>query len=572
MDKNNLRKQFTLQFWKGNKIGFSIAMIGYILQVFVNLMISWLLQQFIDASSGIDTGFSILDLILLSIVMVALLTFCAALIYFSKPKFISKAMRQYKDFAFSELTKKGISAFSKENTAAYISAFSNDAASIEQNYLLNIFNLTMDSLLFLGAIIMMLWYSPLLTAAAILFALLPVAASFITGNRVAKAEREISEKNESFMSVLRDGLSGFSVIKCFKAEFSAIKLFTESNKNVEEAKCRRKKLGTVLQMLGTGAGLISQFGIFILCAFFAVNGKDGITPGVVMIFMQLMGLVTEPIGTVPEMLANRKSAEALIDKMANAIYSNTREEGSSVPAILKDGIEISDLYFSYNGKDNALEDINFKFEAGKSYAVVGASGSGKSTLLNLLSAGHNKYSGKITYDKTELRDICSDSLYDIISIIQQNVFIFNSSIRNNITMFMDFDDKDVEKAVFLSGLSELISERGEDFICGESGSGLSGGERQRISIARSLLRKTPVLLVDEATAALDKETSFYILNTILSLDELTKIVVTHNLDENLLKKYDSILVLKNGRIFEHGTFYELMEQKKYFYSLFTVSQ
>ena len=572
MDKNNLRKQFTLQFWKGNKIGFSIAMIGYILQVFVNLMISWLLQQFIDASSGIDTGFSILDLILLSIVMVALLTFCAALIYFSKPKFISKAMRQYKDFAFSELTKKGISAFSKENTAAYISAFSNDAASIEQNYLLNIFNLTMDSLLFLGAIIMMLWYSPLLTAAAILFALLPVAASFITGNRVAKAEREISEKNESFMSVLRDGLSGFSVIKSFKAEFSAIKLFTESNKNVEEAKCRRKKLGTVLQMLGTGAGLISQFGIFILCAYFAVNGKDGITPGVVMIFMQLMGLVTEPIGTVPEMLANRKSAAALIDKMANAIYSNTREEGSSVPAMLKDGIEISDLYFSYNGKDNALEDINFKFEAGKSYAVVGASGSGKSTLLNLLSASHSGYSGKITYDKTELRDICSDSLYDIISIIQQNVFIFNSSIRNNITMFRDFDDKDVEKAVFLSGLSELISERGEDFICGESGSGLSGGERQRISIARSLLRKTPVLLVDEATAALDKETSFYILNTILSLDELTKIVVTHNLDENLLKKYDSILVLKNGRIFEHGTFYELMEQKKYFYSLFTVSQ
>ena len=572
MDKNNLRKQFTLQFWKGNKISFSIAMIGYILQVFVNLMISWLLQQFIDASSGIDTGFSILDLILLSTVMVALLTFCAALIYFSKPKFISKAMRQYKDFAFSELTKKGISAFSKENTAAYISAFSNDAASIEQNYLLNIFNLTMDSLLFLGAIIMMLWYSPLLTAAAILFALLPVAASFITGNRVAKAEREISEKNESFMSVLRDGLSGFSVIKSFKAEFSAIKLFTESNKNVAEAKCRRKKLGTVLQMLGTGAGLISQFGIFILCAYFAVNGKDGITPGVVMIFMQLMGLVTEPIGTVPEMLANRKSSAALIDKMANAIYSNTREEGSSVPAMLKDGIEISDLYFSYNGKDNALEDINFKFEAGKSYAVVGASGSGKSTLLNLLSAGHNKYSGKITYDKTELRDICSDSLYDIISIIQQNVFIFNSSIRNNITMFRDFDDKDVEKAVFLSGLSELISERGEDFICGESGSGLSGGERQRISIARSLLRKTPVLLVDEATAALDKETSFYILNTILSLDDLTKIVVTHNLDENLLKKYDSILVLKNGRIFEHGTFYELMEQKKYFYSLFTVSQ
>lgn len=572
MDKNNLQRQFTLQFWKGNKISFSIAMIGYILQVFVNLMISWLLQQFIDTSSGIDTVFSLSELILLSAGMVALLTFCAVLVYFSKPKFISKAMRQYKDFAFSELTKKGISAFSKENTAAYISAFSNDAASIEQNYLANIFSLVLDSLLFFGAIIMMLWYSPLLTAAAVLFALLPVAASLITGNRIAKAEKEISEKNESFMSTLRDGLAGFSVIKSFKAETSAIKLFMESNKSVEETKCRRKKLGTILQMLGSGAGLISQFGIFILCAYFAVSGKDGITPGVVIIFMQLMGIVTEPIGTVPEMLANRKSAKALIGKMAESIYSNTRDEGKKIPAALCDGIGISDLCFSYDGKTNALENINFKFEAGKSYAIVGASGSGKSTLLNLLSAANSDYSGKITYDNTELREINSDSLYDIISIIQQNVFVFNSTIRNNITMFRDFEEEEIKKSVFLSGLSELISERGEDFLCGENGSGLSGGERQRISIARSLLRKTPVLLVDEATAALDKETSFRIFGTIQSLENLTRIVVTHDLDGNLLKKYDSVLVMKNGRIFEHGTFDELMERKEYFYSLFTVSQ
>ena len=547
-------------------------MTAYILQVFVNLMISWLLQQFIDTSAGIDTGFSLQNLIFLSTVMVALLTFCAALIYFTKPKFISKAMRQYKDFAFSELTRKGIFAFSKENTATYISAFSNDAASIEQNYLLNIFNLVLESLLFLGAIVMMLCYSPILTAAAIAFVLLPVAASFITGNRVAEAEKEVSEKNESFMSVLRDGLSGFSVIKSFKAEAAAIKLFTESNKNVEESKCRRKKLGTVLQMLGTGAGLISQFGIFILCAYFAVSGKDGITPGVVMIFMQLMGIVTESIEAIPEMLANRKSAEALIDKMAETIYSNTREEGASVPAVLKDGIEISDLCFSYDGKEDALKNINFKFEAGKSYAVVGSSGSGKSTLLNLLSAGNSEYSGKITYDKTELRDIGGNSLYDIISIIQQNVFIFNSSIKDNITMFRNFSEADVKNAVELSGLSELISERGENFLCGENGNGLSGGERQRISIARSLLHKTPVLLVDEATAALDKETSFRIFNTLLSLGGLTKIIVTHALDENLLKKYDCILAMKNGVIFEHGTFGELMERKEYFYSLFTVSQ
>jgi len=124
----------------------------------------------------------------------------------------------------------------------------------------------------------------------------------------------------------------------------------------------------------------------------------------------------------------------------------------------------------------------------------------------------------------------------------------------------------------LSGLSKLIEERGEDYLCGENGSGLSGGEKQRISIARSLLKKSQVLLVDEATAALDARTAFQVSNAILNLDGLTRIVVTHTLDESLLQRYDCVLALKNGSIGESGTFRELMEKKGYFYSLFTVSQ
>ena len=176
------------------------------------------------------------------------------------------------------------------------------------------------------------------------------------------------------------------------------------------------------------------------------------------------------------------------------------------------------------------------------------------------------------YDGKELRNVSSHSLYEVISIIQQNVFIFNSTIKDNITMFRDFEPEEVERAISLSGLSTLIAERGADFKCGENGSGLSGGERQRISIARCLLRKTPVLLVDEATAALDAETAFQVSSSILELDGLTRIVVTHSLDEALLKKYDSVLVLKNGAVEESGTFDELMDKKGYFYSLFTVSQ
>jgi ABC-type multidrug transport system fused ATPase/permease subunit len=139
-------------------------------------------------------------------------------------------------------------------------------------------------------------------------------------------------------------------------------------------------------------------------------------------------------------------------------------------------------------------------------------------------------------------------------------------------MFSDFPKEEVDRAIELSGLSRLITGRGENYLCGENGNGLSGGEKQRISIARCLLKKSQVLLVDEATAALDAQTAFQVSNAILDMNELTCIVVTHALDENLLKRYDHILTLKNGSIAETGTFEELMDKKGYFYSLFTVSQ
>ncbi len=130
----------------------------------------------------------------------------------------------------------------------------------------------------------------------------------------------------------------------------------------------------------------------------------------------------------------------------------------------------------------------------------------------------------------------------------------------------------MDKAIALSGLTELIAQRGECYTCGENGNGLSGGEKQRISIARSLLKKSQVLLVDEATAALDAQTASQVSDAILNLTDLTRIVVTHTLDESALRRYDCILTLKNGKISEQGCFEELMENRGYFYSLFTVSQ
>ena len=566
-----LRKQFTRQFYKGNGIYLFLAMLQTITVVIANLFIAWLMQQLVDTATGAASNFTLKQIGIISIPGIGLWILAAVLDYYSMPKFYAKAMSQYKNYVFTELSKKSISAFSGENTAIYLSALSNDANDIESGYLANIFPLICDVLLFIGALAMMIWYSPILTLVAIAVSFLPILASILSGNRMAEAETAVSKKNETLTATLKDSLSGFSVIKSFRAEKAICEQFAQNVKAVASAKCHRDRVAVILYSMGNFTGILAQFGVFFVGAWLTVTER-GASAGIVMSFVQMMNYIINPISRVPYILAKRKAAFALIDKLARALNNNVRDEGAHIPLTLSDGIHMDNVTFSYDGEKEALSHVTTTFEAGKSYAIVGGSGSGKSTLLNLLMASYSNYEGTIHFDDNELRNISSASLYELVSLIQQNVFVFNNSVRDNVTMFHPFDDNAVNQALALSGLSEFIARRGEDALCGENGCNLSGGEKQRISIARSLLRKSPVLLMDEATAALDTQTAFRVIGSILDLKGLTRIVVTHALDETILKRYDKILAMKASHLLESGTFEELMEKKGYFYSLFTVSQ
>ena len=567
----NKRKQFITQFFFQNKIHFGLAVLATIGLSLINLGISWLLQQVIDVMTGTGNTYDLLTLTYISLGLIGSILVIGWVNFQSKPKFNAQAMRQYKDYAFSLLTKKGINAFSSENTSVYLSALSNDTTNIEANYLNNTFTLVSQSLSFVGAFIMMIWYSPLLTLSAILLSLLPLLASLLAGNRLMSAEKKVSDRNASYVATLKDCLSGFSVVKSFKAEKQIIKMLANSNQSAEGSKQARNKLNSIISIAAASAGAAAQLGVFLVGAYLALSG-NGITAGVVLVFVNLMNFVIQPIAEVPGLLANRRAALGLIDKLADSLSSNVRESGHLIENKLEHSIRLENVSFSYDQEKVILQDINLKLEKGKSYAIVGGSGSGKSTLLNLLMAANSNYSGHIYYDDVELRDISSESLYDLVSIIQQNVFVFNSTIEDNITMFSEFKREEIDHAIKLSGLSTLIEQKGKDYLCGENGSGLSGGEKQRISIARSLLRRTPVLFVDEATSSLDVETAFGVTNSILDLEGLTKVMVTHTLEESILRRCDAIITLKSGTIKEMGSFDELMNDKGYFYSLFTVSQ
>lgn len=569
--KKPLGKQLRAQFFYKNIPIFCLAVFAALAAGSLNLILSWIIQQLMDTAAGESGALSFRTLLLISAGFVLLCAGLSLLNYASQPRFLERAMRQYKDFAFKKLIGKSISSFRDESAAGYLSALTNDAASIETNYLAQMLAMITKAVTFIGALLLMCRYSLLMTAIAAGLTVLPLIASLLTGNRLQAVESRVSERNGEFTAALSDCLAGFTVVKNFKAEREIFHLFAQSNKALEHEKFTGRRIKTLVGMIGAVTGIFAQLGVFIAGVYLSMKGGS-MTPGAVVLFVNLMNFIISPIAELPGLLACRKAALGLVDKLAAALERSSSREGSETLNRLEHGIRLENVSFAYEPGKTVLHGINAEFEAGKAYALVGGSGSGKSTLLNLLMAAETNYSGHILADGIELSDISTESLYGTMAAIQQNVFVFNASIKDNVSMFRDFPKTEMDEAIARAHLGALIRERGEDYLCGENGSGLSGGEKQRISIARSLLKKSSVLLADEVTAALDAQTAHRVSSDILDLQGITRIVVTHTLEESLLRRYDKIFVLRGGRIEEAGSFADLMANKGYFYALFTVAQ
>ena len=569
--KKPLGKQLRGQFFYKNIPIFCLAVFAALAAGSLNLILSWIIQQLMDTAAGKSGALSFRTLLLISAGFVLLCAGLSLLNYASQPRFLERAMRQYKDFAFKKLIGKSISSFRDESAAGYLSALTNDAASIETNYLAQMLAMITKAVTFVGALLLMCRYSLLMTAIAAGLTVLPLIASLLTGSRLQAVESRVSERNGEFTAALSDCLAGFTVVKNFKAEREIFRLFAQSNKALEHEKFTGRRIKMLVGMIGAVTGIFAQLGVFIAGVYLSMKGGS-MTPGAVVLFVNLMNFIISPIAELPGLLACRKAALGLVDKLAAALERSSSREGSETLNRLEHGIRLENVSFAYEPGKTVLHGINAEFEAGRAYALVGGSGSGKSTLLNLLMAAETNYSGHILADGIELSDISTESLYGTMAAIQQNVFVFNASIKDNVSMFRDFSKTEMDEAIARAHLGALIRERGEDYLCGENGSGLSGGEKQRISVARSLLKKSSVLLADEVTAALDAQTAHRVSSDILDLQGITRIVVTHTLEESLLRRYDKIFVLRGGRIEEAGNFADLMANKGYFYALFTVVQ
>lgn len=590
------RNPLSQSFFQGNQKNLFMAVLGTTVLSVGILSVPQLMQILIDFLSG-NRRYSMHQIILMAVAVLLMVSFSGLCTYYFRTKFSTKAVFQYRKMAYHYLSKKKVTEFYGQNTAVYLSALNTDLQKIKEDFLDQIPILSQIVICGIGAVLVMIRYNFFLAMMACLISLIPFFAALFSGRNMEKIEENLSKENAEYLAFLKDFAVGFTIIKSYKVEGIFSALHDKICQKVEARMEEREKCVEKINYFAAISGYITQFAILLLCAVVAYRSKS-ISVGTVLAFSRLINYIIDPVTELPGMLSKARTAYALSEQFWEKIGKGEQEEQQEQQQksgeIVKDGyhqhtdtdsyekalpipslqgdICFSHLSFSYTPEKQVLKDFTLQVKEGEKLILLGASGSGKSSILKLLMGIERSQGGEISIGNRQLSTLPEESLFRSISYIQQEVFIFDGSIYENITLFQDYGKEELELAIEKSGLKNLILEKGLDYPCGENGAALSGGERQRINIARSLLRKTPILLADEITAALDKENSYLVLDSLLSLENITEILVLHDLDSRILNRVDRICVLKEGEIVEEGIFSELMEKKGYFYSLFMMEQ
>ena len=591
-------------FFKNNSLNLFMAVLGTSVLSLAILSVPQLFQILIDYLSG-SREYSLRGIIFLTAGIFLMEFFSAVATYFFRTKFSTRAVLQYRNFACDYLLKKKVADFYASNSSVYLSALSNDLMKIKEQFLDQIPIITQIFFCGIGAIIVMLRYNVFLACMSCVLSLIPFFAALYSGKNMGELEERLSTKNAEYLAFLKDFSIGFTIIKSYKVEAIFSKLHAAVNEKTEETMLRRERCVEKVNYFAAISGYITRLSILFLSAYIAFT-RHSISIGTVIAFSQLIHYLIDPLSSLPSMLSEAKAAYRLTDKFWEIIKSgeelqNTsennrvKEEIAEIQSVTEDKKIIEEqeirvqkqspdelipslrgellfnhICFSYSEGKEVLKELNLRVKEGEKVVLLGTSGSGKSTILKILMGMERAQSGTIRIGGQDTVDLGEDRLFKEISYIQQEVFIFDGTIRENISLFQTYREEELQSVIERAGLRNLVKEKGLDYLCGENGAALSGGERQRISIARSLLRKTPILLADEITASLDKENSYLVLDTLLNIENTTEILVLHDLDSRILSRVDRICVLKNGKVEEEGNFTELLEKKGYFYALYHV--
>ena len=557
------------QLTKYHKKSFYTFMIFNILVPLTNIAFAYSIKIIID--SGMSQNREALTQ---AILIGAIVIFIYASLNFISLRLRNKLVRQimsrYKNKVFKSILDRDYREFSKEKSGKFISILTENMKKIEQDYLHQYFNISKNISLMIFSLVAMFIGNWFLTLLVIIASIIPMMISGFIGQKSASLQNSSMIADQKYLAKVKDILAGFLVIKSFNVKEAIGQDYKNESEKLNEIYFIKGKFDVLSNVISQLSGMIVFLVAFGGGMYLVFGGHT--TIGSVTAIVQLVNFVVMPLNEIGMGMSKFREGQATLNSFE--VKDVIELQTGKTKEYFDDVISFSNVDFSYpNAEEKIFNNLSLQIKKGEKIAIVGMSGSGKSTLLNLLLRFYDVTSGYISIDNQDLQAISAESLYNLMTIVQQDVYIFDDTLKANITLSQSFTEDDIKKAVQQSGLESYIleNELGLQTLCGENGSNLSGGERQRLSIARALIRKTPILLLDEATSSLDNQVTTEIESSILDIQNLTVLVVTHKLNKSMLKKYNRILFMKNGVIVEDGSFDNLMDRKGEFYKLVELS-
>ena len=557
------------QLTKYHKKSFYTFMIFNILVPLTNIAFAYSIKIIID--SGMSQNREALTQ---AILIGAIVIFIYASLNFISLRLRNKLVRQimsrYKNKVFESILDSDYREFSKEKSGKFISILTENMKKIEQDYLHQYFNISKNISLMIFSLVAMFIGNWFLTLLVIIASIIPMMISGFIGQKSASLQNISIRSDQKYLAKDKDILAGFLVIKSFNVKEAIRQDYKNESEKLDEIYFIKGKFDVLSNVISQLSGMIVFLVAFGGGMYLVFGGHT--TIGSVTAIVQLVNFVVMPLNEIGMGISKFREGYATLNSFE--VKDVIELQTGKTKEYFDDVISFSNVDFFYpNAEKKIFNNLSLQIKKGEKIAIVGMSGSGKSTLLNLLLRFYDVTSGYISIDNQDLQAISAESLYNLMTIVQQDVYIFDDTLRANITLNQFFTDEEIRQAVQQSGLESYVldNESGLQALCGENGSNLSGGQKQRVSIARALIRKTPILLLDEATSSLDNQVTTEIESSILDIQNLTALVVTHKLNENILKRYDRILFMKAGVIVEDGSFCDLMDRRGEFYKLFELS-
>ena len=434
--------------------------------------------------------------------------------------------------------------YDKKSNDYYINLMNEDLNILRRDYFLTLSRFAsyvIQAIVFLVGLFLI---SPYFCALSLVFSLLPFFISKFVTKKLQKLQMEVSQSNEEKFGGIKEIVFGSHPIKQSGNEETFINRYLKVlGKNLSTIKESNIKMNIFNQSM-RGVGLLSQLVILSLGALLILKGT--VTTGDLIMSMFFITSVSDAVGNAIETYNNIKSTKGVGDKFLNMLKNNEDLPKGRALALdagkVKDGVSVKNFSFAFGDRD-IFKNFSYELADGGAYAVIGESGSGKSTFARLLTKELDGYKGEVKVYGQDLNEISEKSLFESVAVVPQEAMIFKDSLFNNITMYdssikEDSDEyKEIIKKLNLEGLAKKEKEGTLDVLQA------SGGEKERISIARAMIRKPKILILDEPTTGLDPDNAREVKKIITNLDGVLRLVITHDYDEEYLNKFDGVIFM-----------------------------